>query len=407
MEGSNNHEPGIPFLSQKSVFVFGASARALAQSAARAGLKVVTADLFADRDTQKTAQRAIKIEDYPEGFASAMGVDRFDFSAFTGGIENQPGLISRIERKMKLLGNPAATLQRLLDVKELFLWLRKRGFTVPPFYSPDELPRHLWQTNRGILAKQPRTSGGIGVEFARLSGQPAKLHDRTGYYQQFIPGENISAAFVAGRVDGRIQARLIGVSRQLQGLPGLNAPGFSYCGSVFPFHLSRDEQEYVQRLGKAIAAQYELIGLFNIDLIRTDSELYFLEVNPRYSASMELMERQFRVNLFEIHYLACTAGDDNPGGWCQPVDLPKEYPFLGKAIWYADRELCSDADFCEFVDRQMMESGFLRISDIPRPGATIKKGAPVFTVFAHSRCEAEIDEKLVETARMFGSRLCS
>ncbi|MEC9093792.1 MAG: ATP-grasp domain-containing protein [Planctomycetota bacterium] len=413
MDGLDQQESETSSGLPKSVFVFGASARALAESAARAGVKVVAADLFADWDTQRTADQTIKIENYPLGFPSSIEAGRVDYSIFTGGLENHPEVVSRVSQKAELLGNPAGTLDRLLDFKKLFHFLGQKGFTVPPFYLFNEMPRHLLRSNRKMLAKRSRTAGGHGVEFASPVPPTQGLQDQPIYYQPLISGEAISATLVAWRSGGVVEVSLIGISRQLQGVPSLNAQGFSYCGSVFPFYLSRDERDYVLDLGKVIATEYELIGLFNIDLIRTKNELYFLEVNPRYSASMELIEHQCSMSLFEIHYWACatkkrSCSKTGQAFFGETADEPRHrYPVLGKAIWYADRDLQSDKGFCEYAERQTTESGLRKLSDIPSPGTRVKQGSPAFTVFEPSRSDSGIDEKLVKTAKMVASRLGS
>ena len=57
---------------QPSVLILGASTRAAAQSAIRAGLRPICADLFADLDLRDCA-RVLDVDDYPHGLAAAAG----------------------------------------------------------------------------------------------------------------------------------------------------------------------------------------------------------------------------------------------------------------------------------------------------------------------------------------------
>ena len=60
----------------------------------------------------------------------------------------------------------------------------------------------------------------------------------------------------------------------------------------------------------AVTEAFGLVGLNGIDFVLREGEPYVLEINPRYSASMELIERGGRLSVFEAHVAAC--GGDLP-----------------------------------------------------------------------------------------------
>src|SRR3954451_15729091 len=81
------------------VLILGASARAAAWSALRAGLSPSAADLFADRDLAAVALcRQVRRADYPEGLIGASEFMPPSPWFYTGALENRPGLVSRLAR---------------------------------------------------------------------------------------------------------------------------------------------------------------------------------------------------------------------------------------------------------------------------------------------------------------------
>src|SRR5660398_229420 len=95
---------------------------------------------------------------------------------------------------------------------------------------------------------------------------------------------------------------------------------------------------------------------------------YLLEVNPRYSASMELVERANGTNLFNLHM-------DGLAGRLPDFSFRERshQDFVGKGVVYARRAV-SIADTSRWVERG--------IRDVPFPGRRIDAGHPVCTVLA-------------------------
>ena len=123
------------------------------------------------------------------------------------------------------------------------------------------------------------------------------------YLQQRVDGTPGSIVFAA---DGR-RAVPLGVSRALAGDPrfgGGGAGGFRYCGSI----LVAPEMPlfgHACRLAAAVTQAFGLVGVNGIDFVARRSVPYAVEVNPRYCASMELVERARGISIFEVHARAC------------------------------------------------------------------------------------------------------
>src|SRR5215213_4454745 len=93
-----------------SLIVMGASVRALAFSARRAGFQPWAIDLFADRDLAAICP-TVKIQRYPEDFAAALAEAPEARWMYTGGLENYPRLIDEMAKIRPLVGNGGAVVR--------------------------------------------------------------------------------------------------------------------------------------------------------------------------------------------------------------------------------------------------------------------------------------------------------
>jgi hypothetical protein len=140
-------------------------------------------------------------------------------------------------------------------------------------------------------------------------------------YQQLISGSPASATFVADHQG----CRLIGCSLQLCGWSSLGAGEFQFCGNYGPITLPTALIAKIEAVGQLTAARAGLRGVFGIDFILPDgprsgpgtqnSDPYFLEVNPRLTASHELFDLNFTNgrSLFLQHIRSCLSPEpSNP-----------------------------------------------------------------------------------------------
>src|SRR5262245_47579876 len=99
-------------VSGRSLLIVGASTRAAAFSAGRAGLYPLCADLFADRDLQ-TRYLVTRIPGgaYPAGFVDFIGRAPDVPWIYTGGLENHPLLVRRMASIRRLWGNDQPALR--------------------------------------------------------------------------------------------------------------------------------------------------------------------------------------------------------------------------------------------------------------------------------------------------------
>jgi predicted ATP-grasp superfamily ATP-dependent carboligase len=361
------------------VLIVGVSTRALAVSAARAGYQVTAVDAFGDLDLRRAAEAIPLRAEYGVQFSPMAAVLAAKavpgrMAAYTSNFENYPAAVALLGRHRRLLGNQSPVLMRVRNPVELMRTLRRRGFA-----TPNTRTRSLPAAQPGSWLLKPRRSGG-GHETAAWGGGPIR---RTHYLQERISGVPGSVVFAA---DGR-RAVPLGVSRQLVGDAHFGARGFRYCGSLLGpdtglFPRQKELLEIATRLANAVTEEFGLVGLNGIDFIARNGVPYPIEVNPRYSASMELVERARGLSIFEVHARACQ-------GTLPAAPVPVT-AVQGKAIVFARREVVL-GDTRPWLEHDSF-------ADVPNPGERISRGRPICTVFAAGSDAATCHRLLVKRA---------
>jgi predicted ATP-grasp superfamily ATP-dependent carboligase len=286
----------------KTVVLIGASVRAAAQSAERAGYRVIGIDLFGDRDCRAACDRFALLDESNRAaelfdeFSSADVVCVGGFADPTSVLESLGSHAGRIEKALNLqnrLKQPAF-LRSIADAG---------GFFFPEtFSSAAEKIESSVPTDGRWLVKPQRGSGGIGVTWATAD--------------TLVPDENVSIQrYVAGRLFGATllidpeRAMVLGMCRSLfhRHGHGHQAMPFLYAGSFGPIPIEDDLARKLACIGREIhhrtgldrtgldrtgLDRTGLVGLCNIDfIIDRDGQPWLLEINPRWSGSSEVIER--------------------------------------------------------------------------------------------------------------------
>jgi predicted ATP-grasp superfamily ATP-dependent carboligase len=357
------------------VLIVGVATRGLAQSAARAGYEVIAVDGFGDLDLRACA-RAVVVARAGERFsiraalAAARAVPR-DAVSYVGSLENHPHAVAALAARGALWGNAPAVLRRVRDPARLAAGLASRGFVVPA------VRRAAAGDARGHWLVKPRASGG-GSGVARWGGGSVP---RGSYLQSHVPGIPGSIVFAA---DGR-RAVPLGMSRALAGDRRFGATGFRYCGSILVPPGSR-QLAHASRLAAAVTELFGLVGVNGLDFVTADGTPQAIEVNPRYSASMELVERAHGLSIFDIHARACA-------GELPAFDLARARlaGVFGKAVVYARRDLTPTDTHLWLADADL--------GDVPPSGEPIPRGRPICTIFARARSVTGCEAALARRAR--------
>src|SRR5260370_5885495 len=158
-------------------------------------------------------------------------------------------------------------------------------------------------TRSGGVGRRVRSGGGDGIAVWRR-GAPVP---RGSYLQQRLAGVAGSLVFAA---DGR-HAVPLGLSRILAGETAFGADGFRYCGSILgsrgdPQFTTDDRLlERATLLAESVTRAFGLMGVNGVDFVARRGFPYAIEVNPRYTAAMELVERAYGLSLVVVRAPAC------------------------------------------------------------------------------------------------------
>jgi len=365
-----------------SIAVVGASARAAAFSILRTGRSAPTADLFADADLAPHCPTT-KISPYPEGLADWLAATDVDAWLYTGALENYPDLVDQLATIRPLLGNSGEALRRCRDPLKLQTVLRKNGLYFPETQAPGaRLP-----TEGSWLCKTYRASSGSGVWELADEDSRQRTAASGAWFQKRIEGQHASVVFALGDA----WTTTLGMTTQWVGTSVTRAAKFQYAGSyAIGQTISPAIRKQIQSLAHVLADQFQLRGLVGVDLVLDSQRAWIVEINPRYTASVEVIERNSGVSALEAHVAACQGAALDCEREKKPADLSH-----GKAILYAKQEVAINADFFTWA---MTQAGYgldSRLADIPELGSKIPGGRPVLTVFASAPAD-EIEHRLCE-----------
>lgn len=355
------------------ILITGLSTRAIAESAARGNHRVVTLDYFGDRDQRALVENHSLLRDLNLPFSAEALLQasrRLDFEAvvYVSNLENHPEVVERLAQGHVLLGNAPAVLHQVRDWRTMRAFCRDAGIPCPATLLSGEEgeadPTVRW------LRKPIRSGGGHGIR--PWAGEPL---DETHILQKYVEGQPASVAFVA---DGQ-RCVVVGLTEQLIGRKELGRQGFAWCGNILPLTLQPAERvavlEAAEQMAARLTRRFGLRGVNGIDLVLADDPSgqprpFLLEVNPRYTASMELVERAYGLDIFSLH-LEAMAG--RLPDFSLVEHLHRQGGYFGKGIVYARRTVTLPET-----------KGWTKQGrrDVPFPAERIEAGHPVCTVLA-------------------------
>lgn len=392
---------------QPVIYVVGASGRAAAESVRQTGLRAIVLDLYADADSGDQVDLLI-VESYPESILDQLSQQPPGWILLAGGMEHYPDLVTSLEEWHRLIGPNVTQLKQLRDLRFLSNSLAKSIKLKFPTTIISDRERLISADNDSIaissakkvlrssepvwLKKSWRGCGGFHIEEFRGTLPSKEIDFSTSYLQQKLFGRSIGSVFycrssqieLLGVVDAISQAThesLVGPQPEL--------PRMAYRGSYGPTEISdelRDAMcEWIRELTRAI----DYSGLLQVDWIVDNlDQAWLLEINPRWTASMEIIEWAAQRNLFSIQ-AGCTEGlREQIGPAIGATLITRSEQKLYKAIVYASSSFdVSSEMFNEMLDRKfqrfnqmhsdpVIESGW---SDIPRVGTPIRLGNPLAT----------------------------
>ena len=379
------------------IFVCGASARQVVSIATSAQIICYAADLFNDYETRCFTDKSVKVERLEDvhGVANAFN---YDHCVLAGGMENYPDIVEAIcpvlpcrDRDSLLrCRDPIALLVLVNESNELSNLNIK--FPLTTRERPENAVDGEW------LIKRTDRSGGLGVQ--RLTSTICNRKANQ-VYQRSVHGDLVSGLFIA---DGH-QASLLGISQQWAGRSELGCQEFSYCGSIAPYVVSQSQYHAVRVTGEFLTSEFGLRGIFGIDFVLDNDNLWLLEINPRITASAEVCGRLIPLNIVEEHVRAMADVEFNAGQIPPYPNPASPTDFHGKAIVF-NRETHSvliSADLHRQL-RKWTEQGISpsqtvsSLVDLPMPDTPIGPGSPVLTIRVSAQKKSAVETRLLQLA---------
>lgn len=372
------------------ILLIGVSTRALMESAAQSGRQIRGLDFFGDWDTKQLGNSLgltnnFGLKPSVKVLLEAARLIPCEALVYGSGPENHPEGLAYWEERGLLYGNGVSVLKKVRNPWLVRQCLEQTEVRMPEFFSVKQWKRNL--NGKKWLLKPLHRGGGHGIielpeKEEAVSALFLKLKNAERYIvEEYIEGIPASATFLA---NGR-EAVLLGTSRQLIGNKSLEKP-FLYMGNIVPFFMPPyfDRQIFNKKLTGAVTqltAAFQLKGVNTLDFIVNARGIFVLELNPRWSGSVELIENYLGERIFERHLSACRglaldsvkeALDTRPEYWGKTL-VYADFPFT--VIKHEDKAL-----------RFLYENG---ARDIPCAGTRIDKGQPICTVLAKADSEKE------------------
>ena len=344
------------------IIIFAQSGRFLAQSAASAGYTVWVADCFGDKDTLSIADRWQKIPDINHhdrcfNILSTLANNEPCTLICGSGIEGCYQMLNKLPSHIKLIGNKAPVIKLFKRPRLFFKLLDKLNIAYPntQFTHPNN--------TQNWLAKKAAGWGGKHITHLTPNFKGSDY-----YFQSYIAGRGGACLFLA---NGN-QANIMSINKQVP----LAKSDNPFCLSAIhaPWFLSKQHVCQLKQMISAITVNTHLVGLNSIDfIISEDGQLLILEVNPRPSASAELI--QSAAPLLQHHINACQ-GSLPKHGFRVPDKTSSLYYIFAKTALIIPTNMVWPAD-CH---------------DLPKAGTIIKKNEPICTAVIHHHSNLTYDE---------------
>lgn len=342
----------------KHVLIVAYSARAYAHMAWREGFRVTTLDAFADTDTQRVAQVALRLKlhngvlDLEAFKAQIIDLDltRFDAVLYGSIFDAAPECLDWLAQRTHVAGNLSEVLRRVQHKPTFFGVLQRLGVPFPQtVFDTTELP-----TGGPWLVKQ---AGGCGGDHVRY--WHGERLEAGGYWQQCLPGVPVSLLFYA---DGQ-SVYPIGFNRLLVDETA-DSP-FRYAGAVSRMDMPGHAAKTMLQAAVDLTKYYQLNGLNSLDAVLVqdaiEGAIYVLELNPRMSASAHLYP--------DVPLIGLQLGLQAPDVCRRQAGEHKAH---AEWIVYANRDWLVPTDFV-FPPW---------VADVPGAGQCIPRCNPVCTVLA-------------------------
>ena len=356
------------------LLIFAQSARHLAQAAIREGFTVRVADCFADIDTLAVSEQYLRLPslndltaaDWLQAIIRLSGHQLCTLLCGTG-IERFYPQLAKLPANIHFAGPALSSFPVICDPHQWQSLLCELNLPSPPTrFIPPQTESAIW------LIKQAASWGGTHIRAAQ-----AATHSATDYYQRKIVGRSGSALFIANGST----ARVLLLNEQFPRDPERN--DFCLQGIRNDLPLTLPQREFLDNALQQLTQRLTLQGVMSLDFIIDDACIHLLEINPRPTASTQLLNDSFQ--LISNHCAAVNG---------QLLQALGELSVTRKLLW-----------FCFAQEDIVIPSAFRwpeYCHDLPADGHTVRRGEVICSMLLSSTTNNRVDHN---TGHQYANKL--
>ncbi len=369
--------------SGERLLIVGVHTRPAVASAKRSHHTVESADYFGDVDLKRLADASLSIVEQKPYHSSGRFAEQYSDEKLLALARRLDGdriiLTSTLPlRSRKVAGISGVRAKKLKDKTYQLRKVKKLDVAFPRtkvVENRDEAIEAAQEIGFPVVLKPALGAGGEGVVLARHEEEVPDIRERC-LVQEYIRGRAISVSTLSAGDE----SIAVSTSVQLLGSRLVNAQGFIYCGSVVPY--TGDER--LLSMAEEISRLFRLKGWNGIDFVEAKGEYYFMELNPRFQGTLDVVELAYGINIVEAHLAACDG------------ELPEQRPAARR---YAARLTLFAGERC------IVRGNLAKLcSDVPVRNAIVEAGEPVTTVLASGGSRSEALRRAKAKARRVYSR---
>jgi len=365
---------------EKKVNIIGSRVRPFVENAHRHGYDVCVVDGFNDWDSarfgrlmpEKPADPMEIFDRHPE-----MGPGRVLFCA---PVESRPDSIAGASAKMKTLNADSRAVAKCREL-EFLRETATDGVMFPETTLSPAKDGGRW------LVKDIKGSGGVHVKISD-GAEPLEFGQ---YRQRLVNGSSVGACFLSASHGGNVSTKLMGIASHVMNREEFGQDRFRFGGLVYPARVEEKDMEAIRRFGERAARRAGLAGWWGADFIINGSGVHLLEINPRFTATMELVANEHGIDMVGTQAEALGGFLFNGG-----ISVPDSY--RATVVCYAKNDCLFDGA------KRWFDRG---ARDVPRDGARFRKGEPVISLYRTGRTERECMEMIGEQAAQLYSGMAA
>ena len=367
------------------ILIVAFNARPIAQLAKNLGLEVAIVDFWGDQDTFLLSDKLSTVfkpefksyaafpdqnrneELLVELALTVISEESIDSILIGSGLDDRPDLWKRLNSAARILGNSPECIKNARNLIEVHKNLQKNNISFPQTHLLSEISEttdNLKAMKFPCVIKPIKTLGGLGIQLIRNRSEFGEFFKKYSdslnkfFIQEFIEGENISTTIVGDKTHYKV----LSINKQLIGLQELGTKlHFKYCGNIIPYICPSETAKIIETSSITISKMFKLSGVFGIDFVLKGNTPYFMEINPRFPGTIELLYLLTNLNAVELHL--------NSVNNLLPVELVKPHGYAMKCILFAKKRFITP--HLEIISH---------LSDIPPPGISLNEEDPIGTL---------------------------